>query len=991
MNKIRNTNLKKLLTLIVALTMAFCLVFCVACSDVDSSSSSDDDDDVTVTATDYQLIKNGDFEFGTDADDDDDEVSYPVYTGINWTKYRDNSYSTSAISSSKNSGIIDTQDEAYNKIASANDFPKNADETYWNPKTPQAYGLGGDHYVYDEETASENPNEDKLPTSGSKILMIHNVSSEKGVGTAQKFVSSSSLTTSTGYAKISVWVLTKDLTSIQQGVDYGAYISVNNTLSSSRTPFILKNIDTKGVWANYVIYLEVSDYASSSYTVTVGLGFGSDTYQREYVEGFAYFDDIHFQELTEAEYNEATEGVTKESLFNDDGTEKEDLSLSQSGKTYDANDGGKATTVKYVFSHLIANNLSYDGAIGSVNGGYTDGLPTAYQQGFNTNVPSTVTLPVASAKTVAIVLDNPSSYSVTTGNITIEKDKPVQINFLTNVMVAQQQTQTGATIQLEEVDEDGNVLGTFDVTSNFNTYSTDEKGQVWKTVSIFINNEVESKNTDTDLRYVRFKFTLGTTDIKDFHQGNYENVLTKGYALFTAFEGKVLSEEEYNIVSSNADYTSTVTLSSEYVNAPSDDDDDKTDDFAFTATASTKANLKNKPATGISGYTGVTGGTKAVGGEASNVWSHKNGVSGIVSSKYIDNYGALDSSEKSKIKSLAGDDTNIQPIIIKNYVKASYGYIGSALTFSANTTTLVSVQVKVLDSETNAYVYLTNSDSLSDLGVLDISNGTTTHDLAVKVTSASKPTDGWVTVNFLVTAGENDISYRIELWNGSRDGNAKSVGSVLFNKVTISTATDVNALTARLDSDFGDKKTTMSYQRPDTTVTATDEDGEDYEYTISYEESVVYTEYTEGSTIIASYETIDASDELDLTTSDDEDTDDDDEDTDDDDEEEIGGTVWALQITSIIVAAVLVAVLLVVIIRMLIKKHKKAVISSDNYYNRNSRENAQAVINANKARRAEQALNEEAPVEEKPAEETTETEEVVEEKPYDYDNPENNI
>lgn len=989
MNKFNNFNLKKIFTLIAALALAFCLTFSVACSSGDDSSSTDDDDDdVKVTATDYQVLKNGDFEFGTDGDDDDD-VSYPVYTGINWTKYRDNTYSTSAISSSKNSGIIDTEDTAYNAIASANGFPKDGD-AYWNPKTPQSLELvdANDYYVYDEETASDNPNEDKLLTKGSKILMIHNVSSVDGAGTAQKFVSSSSLTTSTGYAKLSVWVLTKDLKSIQQNQEFGAYISVNNTLSSSRAPLLIKNVDTKGFWANYVIYLEASDYASSSYTVTVGLGFGSDTYQREYVEGFAYFDDIHFEELTKEEYVAATSSSTVINLFDDDGVAKEDLTQNQAGKTYVANENKKATKVEYAFSHLIKNTaLSFS----EVKGSYVDGVPASYKTdgsvnyGLN-NLPSGVENPNSGdVKTIAIKLDKPSSYVVTTDVLTINKDERVQINFLTNVMVGAQQT--GATIQVEEVDADGKVLGTIDVASNYNTYSTDDKAQTWKKVSVFLNNELETAS-GSNVRYVRFKFTLGTTDVKDFNQGDYDKVLTKGYALFTAFEGKYLTEEEYDIVSSSADYKSTITLGYEYPNGPVTDEDDENDSFAHTATASTKADLKTKPATGVSGYTGVHGGGKAIGGTNANVWIHQNGVSGVVSSKYIDNYASLTASEKSAIKTLAGEQ-NIQPVIIKNDESASYGYFGSALTFSANTTTLVSVQVKVLD-DANAYVYLANADSLSDYSVLDLLD----NELVIKVTKDNAPSKGWVTVNFLVTAGNEDITYRVEVWNGTRDGNNKSKGTVLFNTITTSTSVNKTSFLAKLDNDFvanDSDVVTKEHKRADVTVKYTDDDGNEASYTLTYDPEIVYTEYVKGSTIIASYETVDADTEIDNTTASDDDSSSDEDE--DEEEETIGGTIWALQITSIIVAAVLVLVLAIVVIRMLVKKHQKVAIDSSNYYNRNSREKAQAVINANKAKRAEQALNADAPVEEVADEPATEEAEetVEEEKPYDYDNPENNI
>lgn len=994
MNKIRKFDLKKFFTLFMALTMALCLAFCVACSDPSNSSSTskDDDEETTVTATDYQSIKNGDFEFGTSGD----KVTYPVYTGINWTRYRDNSYSTSAVSSTKNSGIIDTSDEAYNDIASTNNFPKNSDDTYWNPKTPESLGLGGNRYVYNEETAEDNPNEDKLCTSGTKILMIHNVTATAGRGTAQKFVSSSSLTTSTGYAKISAWVLTKDLKTIQDTTEYGAYISVNNTLSATRNPFVVKNINTQGNWAQYVIYLETSDYVSSSYTVTVGLGFGSDTQKDEYVEGFAYFDEIHFEELDKDEFEAETQGATEYNLFTTTGEEVEAdaLKISQSAQTYVANENKNATVVKYVFSHLMdatAFEPTFSGDYNKVfqhdKDGYAKGATSGIAE-FNTLAIDGVTNPYGeTAKTAYIKLSTPSSYTITSNVYAIGDGEYKQYNFLTNVSI-KTTGQPGAKIEVEEVKDDtaSEVYGTVSVATDYNTYSTDEKGQTWKKVSVFVKNDLGTT------RYIRFKFTLGTTD-NVFGAADYE--LTQGYALFTGFEQRNLPENEYNVVSSQADYKSTITLGYEYPNGPVEDDDDETD-YAFNATTATKQDLQTKPANGVSGYTGVVGGHTMVGGENTD-YASDNVVAGVVSSKYANAYSALSDAEKTAIANLAGT-TEIQPVMIKNTASASYGYLGSQLSLTANTTTLISVQVKVLSG--SAYVYLANADPLSYFGTLTVNE----KPMMIKVTADNQPTasDKWVTVNFVITTGNENLSYRVELWNGTRDGATQEQGTVLFNNVTTSSSVNLTALTAKIEADFvasdADVKTT-SYTREPVTVKYTDAEGNEAEYTRTFTETVVCTEYVKGATIVASYETIHAEVEIDETTAGDDDTSSDDSSSEETVTTNDQTANWALQLVSIIIAAVLVLVLIVVVIRMIVKKNKKVQISSANYYNRNSREKAQAIINANKAKRAQQAkeaqedtAETDESTEAETVEETTEeTEETAEEKPYDYDNPENNI
>ena len=978
MNNIKKFDLKKFVKLFATLTLVICLAFCVACgvnsSESSSTSSGDDDKEETVTATDYQVIKNGDFEFGTSGD----KVTYPVYTGINWTRYRDNSYSTSAISSTKNSGIINTEDEAYNEIAESNNFPKDGDK-FWNPKTPEFYGLGGERYVFDEETFEKNPNEDKLVTSGDKILMIHNVSSVAGRGTAQNFVSSSSLSTTTGYAKLSVWVNTKDLKSLQQNQPYGAYISVNNNLSSSRSPFVLKNINTNGVWANYVIYLETSDYCKSTFTVTVGLGFGSDTYRAEYVEGFAYFDEIHFEEIDKETFETETADVANTnvySLFDSTGetVEADTLKVSQFENSYVANDDGKATTVKYIYSHLMESTPFENTYTGDYNKVYQHGEDyltgaTAGIAEFNTLAIDGVVNPYGEkAKTAYIKLANPSSYSITSNVIEIADGAFKQFNFMTNVDVAIT-GQPGAKIEVEEVSSDGStVYGTVAVATDYNTYSTDEKQNVWKKVSVFVSNDLGTS------KYIRFKFTLGPTD-NVFDASNYN--LTQGYALFTGFNERTLPENEYNIVSSEADYKSTITLGYEYPNGP-EKPEEETEDFAFNATHATSTTIKTNLAQGVTDYTGVVGEHTMVGG-TQNAYTDANVVSGVANSKYVTTYTMLTDAEKDAILGLAGE-TTIQPLVIKNTAATSYGYLGSQLTFSANTTNLVSVQVKVLEGAT-AYVYLANADPLSYFGVLEVNE----EQLYVDVTNMNQPTaaDKWVTVNFVVTTGDEDITYRVELWNGSRDGAVQSQGTVLFNKVEVQTNVNLANIKAKLDADFGASNAdirVVEHTRATSTVTTTNANGEEVTYQRVYEPQVVYTQYLKGASIIASFETIHAPLYIDETTSTDDSSSSVDSSTDVETTPENAPNV-ALQITSIIIAVVLVLVLVVVVVRLLVKKNKKVQVATTNFYNRDSRQRTQELINANKAKRAK--------LEAEKAQK--EAEQAEEEKPYDYDNPENNI
>ena len=1011
-------NMKKLFTVILSVMLIFCMAFTFACdkggnnnSGSSSSSSSTSATDQKVTQTDTQAVKNGDFQFGTD-----EKSSYPKYTGINWTR-------SVAGKSSRTSGVIDTEDSAYNKLADENkpvltEANGENEATYFNPRTPEYYGLvkAEDKFVFNAESYEDGDNEDGLVTSGSKILMIHNeTTAEAGRGAAIKFTSSSSLTTSTGYAKLTVWVLTKDLKTIQGDTqEFGAYISVASTLSLSQPPLMVKNINTNGVWAEYTIYIEASDIANSRYTVTLGLGMGTANYKAEYVEGFAYFDNVHFEEIEEAEYV----ANTVYNIYDEDanGERYTELVANQTGKTYAANGDASqefsqanydaTTKVNVSYSHRIAKSpltvavkeQSYNEVFvhsNTHNTGATAGVDTLE------NVSGTISglsdAPVAQTENALYInLSELSSYTVTSDKIEVAANAYAHYSFFAHVETGI--NQKGATIIVEEVDASGNVLGSeIAVAQNFNTYNAEDKAHEWQKVSLFVENEYST------VRYFRIKFTLGTTD-KVFEQA--VTGLTKGHAVFAGFTTRALTEEQFNASASVDDHSATIALGREFVNGPEADDTQAQATYTFNTTSSTNALIQTQLVSNISGYTGIVGGHTMVGGEQSS-YKHQDNLAGILNTKYLTStftYG-LNADTIAAIKALKGE-ADIQPIVIQNTTAQAYGFVGSQLTLAANTTALISVNVKVV-GDANAYVYLVNAEPLGQFTTLSVAE----KQLAVKVTKDSKSakTDSWVTVNFVVTTGEDDVIYRVELWNGERSGSAPSTGSVIFDGLKVTTSPNVNTLLAQLHADFdinADNTTTAKHKRADTVVKYTNSDGAEATYTITYDEQVVFTSYDVASTIVATYETTHTTNEIDNTAS---------TETPDEgetEEPEQGSRNWTLQITSIVIAVVLLAVLVVVVVRLVVKKNKKVQVSQQNNFDRSGREAAQARIKANRERReaaAKQAAleaqkrAEEAQAkaqEEEKVEKVEEAEEVAheaeaeqaeEQKEYDYDNPENNV
>lgn len=1028
MNENKRFRLKNLFTVALVFIMALCLAFSVACSDTatDTSantSSSDSSSSSTTTRTDAQVITNGDFEFGTDEKAD---TAFPVSTSVNWTRSND-SLLNSATSSTKSSGIIDTDPDKYAKIAQTQGFPKVDDETYYNPSTPEALGLidSQDLYVYDEDTA----NEDKLPTSGTKILMIHNVQSTAQLGTAQKFTSTKTFDVES-YGVISVWVATKDLKTKMDVDEFGAYVQLRTTIESEIDPIIVKNINTDGQWVQVNFYVNAHDYATTRFRVVLGLGFGSKDVRQEYVEGFAYFDNVTYKTITASEYEQFVTGTDVDKKLNYytavDGEEYSQLgggdnfkvSLPSLGKEIKDNQNqeytayGFAVDCDFERSDFTLNHRFESGM--NKNYVYADSSYATYaKMGVeeysvikNQAALSGVENPFGdSAETAYIINEQKASSYFTLYGLSLDDGDVLYITFYAKVKT--EQNAQGLTVSMID-----NGSATRDKTSlisafTTNTYKNEEYNDFEK-VTLFVTNKVGDGQT----RYFDIVFDLGSTAdvITDY------NTLTKGYALITGYQFAYLSQEEYNKAQSSS-FVAMASLGADLPNGTASDDEAE-DGYSFNYSATDKATVTTAPATDVLGYKGVVGGHVMVGGDKL-AYSQEATTAGVINTKYIANYGFLSASETTAIENLEKDGENkyLQALLIKNTEATSYGYVPTtSSTLSANSTVLVSVKLLVMGDAT-AYVYLVNASANDNYEVLKLQapkyeynadaktltvsdNEYLVNEQFVQTVTASDCNGEWMTVNFYVTTGNESLPYRVEVWNGSRDGVETSEGLVVVNSINASSSVSQAEVTAKYAK--GDA-TTIDYTRIPTTVHYTENGKEATKY-YTYTPTTVYTEYEDTKTIIASFATIDANDEETL------------EDTTDDSTEEtseteetapIDGTNAALYVVSMIIAIILVLVLVVIAIRMLVKKTRKnSGANTEEFYSRDTREKAQRKINENKAKREaaakakaqadeteqadEQADDEEPVVEEQPEEQTEEqTEETLPE--YDYDNMENNI
>ena len=160
----------------------------------------------------------------------------------------------------------------------------------------------------------------------TQILMIHNNNS---IGTAQKYSSSSTVTVAAGSAaKVSLWVKTADLKTVdsnkeeQDAVGKGAYIAITQTIGGKALDsYEVQNIVAEE-WTQYTFYLKGSSFAPTKFSIVLGLGRSGGSDHLDYVNGYAFFDNIEYTELTRDEYDTQTDSVNKEAFLDSEKMDK---------------------------------------------------------------------------------------------------------------------------------------------------------------------------------------------------------------------------------------------------------------------------------------------------------------------------------------------------------------------------------------------------------------------------------------------------------------------------------------------------------------------------------------------------------------------------------------------------------------------------------------------------------------------------------------------
>lgn len=823
-----NKRKKNLLALFLSLMMATTAAGLAACNEETTDSSSSPSTDSTTTETDSSRINNGSFEFTQEK-----ATNLIVTSATGWSIAKQ----TSADKSDTASGVIDISESAWNNLTKTNltstaPTTKEGAEAVWNTMSAydklQFYKVwdAADHdedvddfEFYNKDTDKFNIKAADIPTcenpgsrpgaaaDDTKVLMLHNSRDNKnGVkGTAYRATSSSTVTVEAGTSAIfSVWVKTEDLTYSGGNVigNRGAYIGVTHTVGGTTLDQMqVKNINTEkddaatDGWVKYEFFLRGCSFADSTFTIVLGLGQGTSDNVFEYVEGYAFFDDVTCEVVSNEKFESSIssgmptvtlDSVKEDKLFDaakenkDDKQYVIDLYTDFAPYTLPLTDADvKLTTQKkgattYVAAEDNDPNTELYGQLGNGLDVSRDvlavktltelkAIDNAFLKARLAEDFADASFPFGDDKILMMMSAGGANYTAKLSDtaFTLDKGERVAVSFF--VKTSDMKGITTAQVLLRE-GANTHVISSID-TTGVTPVDIEDKENVydgWQQCFFFVEND-----TDADNLTFTLEFSVGPTEIVGTTKASYY----PGFAAFTGFQiNSALTEHEYDYTASGT-YAQTVSLTDANKTEYSSD---VFDSPAYVPTGAIEegiAQLKN--------YIGVYGGSAFVKGDE-GLNDTKNGekaYAGLISKEYIDNYLETANTagndywvnkmnlDKMGLQTLLGDAT--QPLLIYNNQEQSYGFLGNSTSFTANGYTAVSLRVKVSQGA-KAYVYLTDTDDLSHESMLSIDRKVSYWYDADGNVCASDPTakDFNKKTDIAFYLGENGLYTVNEKWQG---------------------------------------------------------------------------------------------------------------------------------------------------------------------------------------------------------------------------------
>ncbi len=621
-----------LAALTLALSATLTLSTLAACAPADDTT--EEEEETTTSQTDTQTIRNGNFEFYSEMDVEDKKDKLDLINSPDsW------SFTSGSPTSDSASGIIDTtewdyisrsgreltsvedamahwnDDEvtAYDRLKFLNDFEEEIDDLDADSDAAQFfdeynYSIDYDDVQYLADISSAPTVHDGAAEGETSMLMIHNHRTDSSVvGTGQYYTSSTTITLDAGTAAmVSVWVRTVDLTHYYAAEEdgeptavagnAGAYIRVNQTVggtgSASAAPYpaYIENINTDGEWQQYTVYVRANSYATSTFTIVLGLGQGSSDDRLHYVNGFAFFDDLECTIMPSAAFDDATADAecnidTTDTAKHFDASKpnaavrslKIDLeadfsndpqgAISFSDDAVDITkdpDGGKSNIVydgTYEYDYMQATTIGALATAADSNAYLRNIYNNDFADGylFDESIDNDMTF-------IMLMSVSGAPYTAKSDNMDLGAGEHMIVSFWVKTSEI---GGTGASATLVDGENrtqieafDSTAVATVDIDNpDTDEYNDEDIYNGWVRCFFFISNTTDS------LKTFHLEFSYGPTDVASAEQTAYDD----GYAAFTNFEVIEGVKKQYIDFASSGTYAQKVSLTGDVDNDSSFD------------------------------------------------------------------------------------------------------------------------------------------------------------------------------------------------------------------------------------------------------------------------------------------------------------------------------------------------------------------------------------------------------------------------------------
>ncbi len=744
--------------------------------------------------------------------------------------YKNDNVKAFATSQKSESGFALSDTEIKQEVKNSEKYNPDGDEDYTPTKEEiQEYVI--DKYfknVTDTATAQSDwlfANPGTRPGATDKVVyMLNNYSKsgELGSGSAQKITSSSEITLNKGeYGKISVWVKTQNLFDKNiYNTNYNANIRLINTFNgTTQSEYAITNIVADD-WTEYVVYVKADEHFDCTIKLALGLGYGLTGS----TEGTVYFDDIEFTHLDQEAFENATNGISadSENNFVYNAKQKTTVDAENLSVVGDATNGYKMSGYAYY-------NMSFENYLDSNadTATYFNTLYPVEQHGFTTSntgesgdklndiTPTiadvTTDLPYDGATARKITLEKQSyTFNWSSDKFKVGCEEYAYVSFF----VKNQLSKLGSTdVTINVIDVNPENSTDYNINAAVASVAVNDD---WQKVDLVIKNNFAADKTDDNgnpypERTFKIQLVIGPSDVASTTQPYEYATGSVSISSLTIATGTLIKEDDateaeerlydlYSMFSSSA--SATISLYRGRDNDYTETTDTET--YPLVCAPNDFGSILNYP-TNVKGYNGIVANHFYVKEDADNVEKDTNtrtrgdvngNYAGLINTKYLGNYN-IDGLSTALNYTSPKDEENIQPIMIYNKVANHYGYVGEANTIAVSSYAKVSVTLRVVDDAV-AYLYLvdvTNNakEILTFRDFTDVDGNE--HDgeqmkLMLKVDKDVMGNKNWITVNFYVATGASSKNFRVEVWNGGRDGgqNTASQGFVFVKDIAVTTS-----------------------------------------------------------------------------------------------------------------------------------------------------------------------------------------------------------